>query len=171
MKCPLCNVELKRILYEGLPVLRCMKCHGYLMSRNRMEGIRRVAKRPVEQLKQETTAEAQPDTQEAIRCPRCRRKMKKHFLEDPVSLHLDVCADCEFLWLDGGELARIQLGHQISPQGRESTELQRRVQERTPGERAQLQRDIDALPDDDWSLLSCIRQGAIEALFTRRRGW
>ena len=164
MKCPTCSSELKRILYEGLPVFRCMKCHGYLLGENRVEGVKRARKRTAEQLKRDVAAEAGSDTEETIRCPRCRRKMRKRFLKEPAALHLDVCPECEHVWFDGGELARMQLTHEISAQGRDAAEHRRRIEEMTPEAKAEFQRNLSKLKKDDWSLLSVLRETVVEAL-------
>lgn len=170
MKCPVCGSELKRILYEGFAVFRCMSCHGYLMAKRRLDNIKRSDKRPVELLKQEVTEQSGSDTAEEIRCPRCRRKMKKKFIVAPASLHVDTCRDCEMLWLDGGELARLQLAHEISDRGRDAAEFRRRHREMTPQRRAQFERDLAKLDSGEQSTGSVLGESFLKSLVTLLSG-
>jgi len=82
MKCPTCDMELARVPYEGLYVLRCGGCFGYLVASRRVEGIQRTRKKSVRELMDETTAEGRPDSEQVLRCPRCRGKMDKRYLAD-----------------------------------------------------------------------------------------
>ena len=165
MKCPVCADELVRTTYEGSPVFRCEKCFGYLVGRKRAEGIKRTQQKTVAQLKNETLDEGQQDTEETIRCPRCRMKMKKKLLEEPVALHVDRCKPCDLVWFDGGELARIQLGHQITPQAQEAAQMQRRMAEMDPERRRQFEENLDKLPVRGNEVLSLL----VEAVSGPRR--
>ena len=166
MKCPVCGSGMKRILYEGFAVFRCMNCHGYLMADRRLENIRRSDKRSVELLKQEVTEQSGGDTAEKIRCPRCHRVMKKKFIAAPASLHIDACRDCEMLWLDGGELARLQLSHEISARGRDAAEFRRRHREMTPEQKAQFEQDLEKLDSGEQSAGSILGETFLESLVT-----
>jgi len=165
MKCPVCSAELKRVLYEGFAVFHCLACHGYLMAERRVESIQRTRRRTIEELKRETLAEAQPDSTAALGCPRCGRKMEKRLIKEPVSLHVDTCRPCEFVWLDGGELARLQLGHEISDQAQEAAEFQRRLRAMTPEARAEFERNLKNLKAEDWSIGSVLVEAFFESLW------
>jgi len=169
MKCPACTAELVRVTYEGLPVFRCQQCCGYLVGRRRLEGIKRSRGKSVEELKQETLAESRADTEQRVRCPRCRVYMKKEFLKDPASFHIDTCASCELIWFDGGELARLQLAHEITPQAREAAEFQRRLREMSPEQRAQFEENLANLPEPESPLFGGFREAVIGSLFGRGR--
>ena len=147
MKCPNCQSELKRILYENVPVFRCFQCHGYLLAENRLDGIRRSPMTNVELLMQEVTDESQPDTKKLVRCPRCGRKMDKRFIDKPAELYIDTCRECRYVWLDGGELGRLQLTHEMTEQAQEIRRFRERHKTMTPEERAELERNIESLPD------------------------
>ncbi len=163
MKCPSCQSQLRRILYEGAAVFRCMQCHGYLLSKKRLEGIKASPATSIEQLKQEVIAEAQPDTEGPVRCPRCLRKMDKRFIEEPAALHIDVCRECRHVWLDGGELARLQLSHEMKPQAQEARRFRQRLRTMTAKERAEYEENLRNLPDAEKPLPLLL-----EMLFGRR---
>ncbi len=170
MKCPVCGSELKRLMYEGFAVFRCMGCHGYLLSDRRVENIKRSNKRAVELLKREVSEESGADTLEEIRCPRCRRKMQKKFIAAPASLHVDLCGDCEMSWFDGGELARLQLTHEISPGGRDAAEFRRRHEEMTPQRRAEFERNLQKLDSGEQMLGPIFGETFFQALLTLMSG-
>jgi Zn-finger nucleic acid-binding protein len=138
-----------------------MKCHGYLLAESRVEAAKRIQKRAVEQLKQEVVDESRPDTKEVVRCPRCLRKMAKRFVDAPASLTLDICPECRHVWLDGGELARLQLSHEISPGGRDAAERRRRLEAMTPEAKAEFERNLAKLKADDGSLALLLREALI----------
>ena len=152
MNCPSCQAPLHRILYEGMSVFRCMQCHGYLVGQKRLEGIQASPQTSIEGLKKEVIEESRPDTLDAIRCPRCRRKMDKRFIEEPASMYVDTCRECGHLWLDGGELARLQLAHEMKPQAQEARRFQQRLKTMTAEERAEFEANIAKLPDDSEAL-------------------
>ncbi|MBN1589947.1 MAG: zf-TFIIB domain-containing protein [Pirellulales bacterium] len=164
MKCPNCNLQLRRILYEGMPVFRCMRCHGYLLGERRLEGIKSSPLTSIEQLKQEVINEAQADTEKPIRCPRCLRKMEKRFIEEPAALHVDACRECGHVWLDGGELARLQLSHEMQPQAQEARRFRERIRSMTAEEKATFEANIKKLPKEERSVPILL-----EMLFGHRR--
>jgi len=169
VKCPACTAELVRVTYEGLPVLRCEYCFGYLLGQKRMEGIQRTRRRSTDELEQEAVAENRGDSEQKIRCPRCRKKMRKEFLKEPASFHTDTCVNCQLIWFDGGELARLQLRHEIRPQAREAAELERRHREMSPERRAEFERNLAKLPEPESPLEAGFKEAVIEALFRSRR--
>jgi len=138
---------LTRVKYQGFPVFRCDQCCGYLVSRQRMESLKHLWRRPLEQLKQEVLSETQEDAEMPVRCPICRARMSKHWVKPPASFHLDSCQACHVVWLDGGELARLQLAQRASWQGCEAAELQRRWREMSPQRRAEFERNLARLPE------------------------
>ena len=169
MKCPTCDTELARVPYEGLYVLRCEGCFGYLVASRRVEGIKRARRKSIHELMEETTAEGQADSEHPLRCPRCRRKMEKRFLADPALFHLDTCHRCELVWFDGGELARLQLSHEISPRGKDAAELQRRWREMPPERREEFEQNLARLPVDDTAPFSVFEETLAGALLHRWR--
>lgn len=69
------------------------------------------------------------DNQNLISCPKCNREMEKKsafeneralYKSDMDDFNIDFCLSCELFWLDGGELAKIQLNYEMSPKGQEN---------------------------------------------------
>lgn len=145
--CPCCSSKLKRVIRQGFAVYRCESCHGYLITSERLQTIKCLPTAPVKELKQEVLSESREDTKAPLRCPECHHRMRKKMLKAPASFQLDICDHCRMVWLDGGELARLQLAHRASQQGQETAELRRRRQEMTPEEKAALDKKLASLKE------------------------
>ena len=70
MQCPACESKLERTTYESLGVMRCVDCHGYLIDRKRVNGVRNRREKTVEELMVEAKLEMRSDSEEPLRCPR-----------------------------------------------------------------------------------------------------
>ncbi len=165
MKCPTCSDTLVRVKYEGFPVFRCESCFGYLVPVHRIDSFKRSRGKTIEQLKDETLGESRPDTEERIRCPRCKMVMKKEFFKDLASFHTDTCESCELIWFDGGELARLQLCYEMSPQGQDAAEFQRRLREMSPEAKAEFERNLANLPERESAVSGALRESLLRGRF------
>ncbi|RMF40625.1 MAG: hypothetical protein D6753_11345 [Planctomycetota bacterium] len=147
MLCPKCAVRLERSKYEDLGIRVCPQCHGMLVRKNRLEVIRNRRDKSPEQLVHEI-AEGGEDSMQRLRCPECRVTMRKerHHL-GPSEFWIDVCTKCELVWLDPGELAKLQLAFELSEQGAERAQLRQRLANMTPEEQQELQERIAQLPE------------------------
>ncbi len=149
-KCPKCDVPLTRVDYEGFPVMHCAECKGYLVPLDRLESIKRAPRTSQEQLKEEASSEFAGDHSGSIRCPRCHAPMEKERVDNPVlTLYLDRCEQCRLVWLDGGELALVQLAYETSREFLNAEELRQRLREleASPERKAQFEADLARLPD------------------------
>jgi len=147
MDCPGCRTTLENIEYEGVPVRRCGQCRGMLVTRSGVQRVRTQQNRPTEQLFVEYRQEDREDTQEKIRCPRCRNRMRKQLVRHVAEqFTIDSCRECQLSWFDGGELARIQLIYESSAAARDSIELQYQARNMSDERRRQLEEDIANLP-------------------------
>ena len=145
MKCPKCSTDLKRNLYEGLPVFHCGTCDGYLVATNRVEDINRRRETPTEVLVKEARTPDGADSEDPLRCPRCHLPMEKEFVDGPAPFRLDKCQICEFVWFDVGELARSQLDYESTTHAQEAARFQDRLHEMTPAERSQFEQNLARL--------------------------
>ncbi len=147
MLCPICAVRLERSKYENLGIRVCPRCHGILVRKNRLEVIRNRREKTPDQLVKEI-AEAGEDSMQRLRCPECRVTMRKERRRlGPSEFWIDVCTKCEWIWLDPGELAKLQLAFELSEQGAEREQMRQRLANMTPEEREELQQRIDRLPE------------------------
>jgi hypothetical protein len=76
------------------------------------------------------------------------------------------------IWLDGGELAKIQLGHEATEKAAEMRTMKARSLEfEADSERkAEFAENVDKAPDSSDPLADGVRQGII-AVLGRRSGW
>ena len=74
--------------------------------------------------------------------------MDKRRIEEPADLHIDVCRECRVVWLDGGELGRLQLSHEMTERGQESRRFRKRLATMTADERAEFEKNLEDLPEE-----------------------
>lgn len=160
MDCPVCeNKELRRDRYEGVAIFRCDNCEGVLAEERRVRQIRVSHERSTAALEQEAEREDSPDSENLLHCPKCRAcRMVKEEIEverrDNASFAIDICHDCDVVWFDGGELARLQLDFEQSAQAVEAWRLRKLSEQRTPQEEKELaERIAEAAPPSNVSFL------------------
>ncbi|MEE3369688.1 MAG: zf-TFIIB domain-containing protein [Planctomycetota bacterium] len=151
MDCPTCKTALVKDQYEGHPVFHCPECSGYLMKRQRMAQIQSNREMSSEELEGHAEKRATADTTDLIRCPRCHgqrmNKEKVQFdLRPDESFQLDICRQCQVIWFDGGELAKLQLDYESSIKAIDQLERQQLAQSLSGERKEQLEQRIAALP-------------------------
>jgi Zn-finger nucleic acid-binding protein len=163
--CPNCRVALERATYEGVAVETCPACGGHLVVQRRLEGIKRNPSTPTEQLKAEATGFA-GSTSGRVTCPACFSEMKKERPRGPVEIELDVCPSCGAVWLDPGELAMIQLAHELSTQSKDAEEFKQRHREleADPERKARFERNLARMREGQESYLDAIGEGLAEGV-------
>jgi len=165
-KCPVCDLELSSVEYEGYIVRRCGSCNGHLMRLNKMKFIERVNHKTQEQLKSEASAEFSGSSTQRLRCPRCHAPMHKEAIDLPVlDLQYDICTGCSLVWLDGGELGLVQLAYQAGSGFLNAQELKRRMQEleASPERKAIFKANLAKLPETKHPVEEVLGE-AVEAL-------
>lgn len=157
MKCPVCRVPMRRVMYERFAIHQCPQCLGHLIASGRVEFIKGRRDKTPDELMAEVDAASGADTLERLRCPGCGRQMQKLKLDPPADFYYDECGACQHHWYDGGELARLKLSYQISEQGKEAGELQRRLRELSPQRQAALRENLQALPGEEDDVSGMLR--------------
>ncbi len=148
--CPHCNVPLTEVDYSGFKVLYCGDCKGHLVDITRLETIKRSARKPPTDLKAEASEEYRTEPLAQIRCPKCHLTMEKRPIRLPgLTLHLDLCKACALIWLDGGELALLQLDYRTTPAYRDTQDLKQRMAELESDtkRKAAFEHDVAKLPN------------------------
>ena len=146
MQCPKCESGLTRSKYLGANVRKCESCNGMLLDRDRATKLEKRVNKEVEQLTREIETTAATDVLEKIRCPACRNRMKKVRVEE-LDFHVDECSNCDKAWFDGGELARLQLAFEKTPQTEELNKMRERLKGMSDEERAEYEKRIANLKD------------------------
>ncbi len=105
--CPLCQQPLVSAVVQNARILSCPHCRGNLIPQSKMLPILREA-----QPSHTITTEAHhlQDKTELTRaaiCPSCRKVMAVYPYGGPGNIMIQGCEQCEWIWLDFGELARV----------------------------------------------------------------
>ena len=149
--CPHCNIPLTIVDYSGFTVLQCSQCRGHLVDVSRLDSIKRATHKSQADLKAEAIGEYQRETALPIKCPKCHLPMRKQPVRMPgLTLHMDVCRECALIWLDGGELALIQLDHRTTPIYHDMQDMKRRVAdlEADPARKAAFEHNLAHVSDE-----------------------
>ncbi|HEY4262969.1 MAG TPA: zf-TFIIB domain-containing protein [Schlesneria sp.] len=107
--CPRCRQSLVVAAMDGLKVEHCQGCRGVIIQRhlfatlvrNRRADFRGADARPIpldfDQLKL------------IVDCPSCKQAMEVHPYYGPGNIVIDSCSHCGLVWLDSGEMSRIEV--------------------------------------------------------------
>lgn len=164
MQCPKCDSKLVRSKYLNANIRQCPDLCGMLLDRDRAAKIEKRVNKDIERLAKEAEASNENDTVGKIRCPACRNRMKKVFVEDP-GFHIDECNNCQQAWFDSGELARLQLAFEDKPQRVELNQMRERIRNMTDEERAEYEDRIANLKDLGTPMEQAVRGATTELAF------
>ena len=108
-ECPACQKTLGMGQIEERPVLYCGGCYGLLLKNEDFGVITRLRRA------RRVGGEAVPcrplNTQEydrRISCPNCGDRMEVHPYYGPGNIVMDSCSECQYVWLDHGELRTVE---------------------------------------------------------------
>ena len=107
--CPTCRGGMKCGELDGRKALYCSECFGVLL---RHEDFSTVVRERAERRIGGEPAEPRPIDPAAyerhLTCPSCDGRMEVHPYYGPGNVVIDSCAECGFVWLDQGEITRIE---------------------------------------------------------------
>lgn len=106
MKCPKCRtVELETTQVRGIEVDRCLECGGIWFDDRELETLLEVSRRELRRLQSGSLDEGW--NRKRGKCPRDHSDLLRVCSPRDASLIIDVCVECNGVWLDGGELGRV----------------------------------------------------------------
>lgn len=113
--CPVCGVELREIGYEGVPIDICYKCRGVWLDKGELAEIIRREKQftpsDFTEIKAEEGKE-RVDKRELVTpipCVICAEPMERFIYQETSGIVIDSCPRGHGVWLDKGELEKIQV--------------------------------------------------------------
>lgn len=114
--CPRCKGTLVQSTHDGVEVARCDRCKGYWMRAKDLGEAIAAKGRAAEPAAQGVLAHesaARPTRSEAellreLRCPTCNQLMERLNYQGSSGIILDRCRVGHGIWLDDGELERVQ---------------------------------------------------------------
>jgi Zn-finger nucleic acid-binding protein len=113
--CPRCRTPLAAVEYEGIAVDTCRQCGGEWMGADELRDIidireRRWDPKDLEALKRASLRGVPIDAvREDLPCPECGRAMEAFNYGGDSGIILDKCRECGGIWLDAGELEKVQM--------------------------------------------------------------
>lgn len=126
LKCPVCKNVLKAVQYEGVRVQFCMPCKGFFLKPNELKRIQ-------ETQEVEVSMDMAPPSRSGDKvtrfCPSCDLAMAKKKHGKVSSTIIDICEACNGIWVDKGELQRIQLDYEVVERNRSVV----KAKPKTPG--------------------------------------
>ena len=108
--CPRCRGRSlsPTLLAEGLPAKGCKSCGGVLLDLLSYRAWADQAGIDAAARNESRSSVQSDDTSHAISCPNCSAVMTKVRVSASMDNKLDFCANCDEVWLDGGEWKQLQ---------------------------------------------------------------
>ena len=111
MNCPRCQSTLQTVVIPeakfNLEVDQCPECKGIWFDQNELQAIENVIEPVLFEIRQ---IPSEYDQLTALHCPFCEDhpRMAKAEHQRDEQVIMDICEQCNGIWLDGGELEAIQ---------------------------------------------------------------
>jgi uncharacterized protein len=116
MNCPICKRELKSAQYEGIAIEGCETCEGHWLDAGALSQIIRARQVKFDAANRRTAAKAprtpgipKGEGERRISCPSCDCPMPAFNYGSDSGIVVNRCPECDGMWLDRGELDRIQM--------------------------------------------------------------
>jgi Zn-finger nucleic acid-binding protein len=109
MICPACKKDMIVVEYSQIELDYCLNCHGVWFDSDELElFLKSIDLDTPDLLISRIAVSTEASTPEKkIRCPLCRRKMKKTTIGERLEILIDACPRKDGLWFDGGEVAQL----------------------------------------------------------------
>jgi Zn-finger nucleic acid-binding protein len=107
LACSLCKTALVRAMLDEYLIDYCEKCRGVLLARKSFAEIvwRRRAWAVGPGIMPVRPADG--EMRRRIGCPKCGARMTTDWYYGPGGIVMDICAGCDLVWLDYGELKQV----------------------------------------------------------------
>jgi Zn-finger nucleic acid-binding protein len=169
-KCPVDGTALRKVKYEFTSIWQCPECLGTFLTDEHISKLIRKQETTCEQLSEAMARKHREDTAAVARCPACNYRMEKRsaFENAPKSrrggvpdFRIDVCPGCKSIWLDGGELEKLELDFQQSSFGTELGRHYKSYSQLSGRERQEYIRAVAASePDRNQPFFSALAEAA-----------
>ena len=115
MQCPNCKSTLQTIDYEGIQIETCPDCEGEWLDAQELKHIVQVREVRFDKEERQAIAAATTITpinvkreDRDLRCPKCSGTTDALNYGGDTGIVIDKCTTCGGIWLDKGEMERIQ---------------------------------------------------------------
>jgi uncharacterized protein len=109
MICPVCKKDTLIVEYERIELDYCPTCGGVWFDSGELELLLGAAGIENHQgfLNDVRKAPEPASSEKKRRCPVCRHKMKKNYIDEEKKILVDICHAGDGIWFDGGEVAQL----------------------------------------------------------------
>jgi Zn-finger nucleic acid-binding protein len=109
MICPICHKDALIVEYQNVELDYCPVCHGVWFDAGELELLIKAAglgdlRRYLDSIINAPEAATQ---EKKRKCPICRHKMKKTYIDTDNKILVDVCHVGDGIWFDGGEIQHL----------------------------------------------------------------
>ncbi len=110
-RCPKCKTATHRVHYEGAPLRICGQCGGYWVGDLALKAIANRREMRFDNAVKEKFLQLaeQSNSTDPLLCLSCGKYMIKERFKDWDDIVIDRCMSCGGIWLDPGELEKIQI--------------------------------------------------------------
>jgi Zn-finger nucleic acid-binding protein len=119
--CKRCDTDMQTVFYEGVAIQLCMSCKAVFLSKKKLEIIEN--SREIDIPEDFPAPRNGPEVRRE--CPSCKIPMNKVRYGKIRHTMIDMCGDCNGIWLDKGELTSIQLSFEIAEKNQFLNQLRR----------------------------------------------
>jgi len=110
-ECPVCQKTLQKIIYEGTNTYPCPAGCGTFLGR---KNLRIIEESREESISLPMASKSNDEIGSIKACPKCKGDMIKRHHGELSSTIVDYCQSCQGIWLDPGELERIQVFYEAA---------------------------------------------------------
>ncbi len=109
MICPVCKSDMIVVEHDNIELDHCTTCQGVWFDSGELELLLESSGLENSLPFLDTILNAvEPSSSEKKRkCPICRRKMKKVFIDEGGEIQVDTCRNKDGIWFDGGEVNQL----------------------------------------------------------------
>lgn len=105
--CPICEKSLILAAIEGLDVMYCAVCRGFLATNATFGQVVQAKRAKETESPQVPIPFSREELNRRIFCPSCHKPMDTHPYHAGGNAVIDTCPRCQLVWLDAGELTVI----------------------------------------------------------------
>jgi Zn-finger nucleic acid-binding protein len=109
MICPVCKSDMIVVEHNNIELDYCNDCHGVWFDSTELELLLKSLNLDSHNLLLDDILKS-PEAESSerkLKCPICRKKIKKTTIGDHPGVLIDVCPQKHGLWFDGGEMAQL----------------------------------------------------------------
>jgi Zn-finger nucleic acid-binding protein len=109
MICPACKSDTLIVVYKNIELDYCLACKGVWFDSGELELLLECAglENCLSFIGGIIKAPEAMTSEKKRRCPICRRKMRKSYIEEDKKIIVDICHRSHGIWFDGGEVTQL----------------------------------------------------------------